>query len=432
MGLTTGLYTGASGLAAHGDAISAVGDNIANVSTIGYKSAGVDFVDVMGGTAPTGGRLGAGVRLGGLNLKMEQGSFVATGGALDLAMAGSGYFVVKNSANEELYTRDGRMKLDSTGKLINGGGMAIQGYLIDTSGVVAVAHSDLILGASINAPKATSTLSMAGNLDSSSTVDPGGAAFVATSAATMATTSNFSTSTTIYDSLGNDHRVDLYYRRDSTGGANAWEWYAVIENSETGGAAGPVVKGAGTMTFSTAGALATEATTTPFTVTFTGAAAQTVATNFGDETAVAGNTGLLGFTQYQTSSVVSSVTQNGLAPGSLVELTVADDGTINAKYSNGQQGAVARLAIAKFSAETGLKRRGDSIFEYSTDSGRALVGTAKNGGRGSINSGNLEASNVDLGYELVSLIAYQRAYQANTKTISTSDDLLQEVTNLKR
>ncbi|MBI4510277.1 MAG: flagellar hook protein FlgE [Deltaproteobacteria bacterium] len=429
MGITTSLYTGASGLQAHGEGISVVGDNIANVSTIGYKSSRAGFDDVLGGTIPGGSRGGAGVRLGGVQTQFTQGTFLSTGASLDLAISGSGMFVLKDATGAELYSRDGRFQLDKTGKLVNTDGLSIQGYTISASGLVAVAPSDLNLGGAQTPPSATTTVNVSANLNADATANPGGAAFDMTSTTTMAQTSNFATSMTVYDSLGNDHRVDVYFRKTGTG---AWEWHAMIDGAETASpaATAPERIGTGTLTFDTSGRLNTE-TPTGVSVTFTGAAAQTISFDFGDAIS-GGGTGLTGTTQFSSSFNVTAIDQNGFASGSLVDITVDEDGIISGRFSNGQQRDVARLALATFGSEQGLRRNGDALFISSLESGQPLIAAAATGGRGTIASGNLESSNVDIGQELVTLIAYQRAFSANAKTVTTADEMLTEITNIKR
>jgi flagellar hook protein FlgE len=432
MGLTTSLYTGATGLTAHGDAISVVGDNIANVSTIGYKSSRAGFEDVLGGTVPGGDRLGTGVRMSGVESRFTQGTFLATGGSLDMAINGKGFFSVKNVQGATFYTRDGRFHLDSNGKLVNTDGHGVQGFTISATGVQAVATSDLLLAGAQIQPATTSKVSMVLNLDASAAVNPGGAAFDMTSDTTMSNTSNFSTSVTIFDTVGKSHRVNVFFRK-TVASPPAWEYHAMIDGNETASpvATTPERIGTGTLTFDTSGRLNIEAKT-PSAVTFTGAAAQTIDFDFGDAITTDSGTGLKGATQFASASNVVAITQDGFGSGSLLDVAVSDDGTIIGQFSNGQKRNMARVALASFANEHGLKRAGDAMFTESEKSGQPLVSPAGTGGRGTIASASLEASNVDLGSELVTLIAFQRAFQSNARTISTADDMLQEISNLKR
>ncbi len=428
MSISSSLFTGASGLGAHGDAISIVGDNIANASTTGFKSSRATFEDVLGGTGANGQRYGNGVRMGGPELQFGQGSIQQTGKPLDFAVRGNGFFVVSGNHDGQtgnFYTRDGDFVLDTTGTIVNPEGLKLQGYTINAQGQVSTTLGDLKIGGQ-SAPNATTTLTMKMNLDS-------GAATPALpwSAADPANTSNYQTSATVYDSLGATHRVDLYFRNDGPGG---WEWHAMVDGADlTGGTKGtPTEIAAGTLAFDGNGALDSVATTTASSASFTGATPnQAVAFNFGDPIAT-GGTGVAGATQAAGASNVTGVTQDGYAAGTLADVITDSDGTITGVFDNGQSRPIARLALATFQSNEGLRRSGNQLFSESHDSGQALVGQAGSASRGAISSGSLESSNVDLSNELVTMIAYQRAFQANAKTVTTADEMLLEVSNLKR
>jgi flagellar hook protein FlgE len=426
MSIWTSLYTATSGLGAHGDAISIVGDNIANSSTIGFKASRADFEDIIGGTAPNGQRVGAGVRMGGVEALFGQGAIQQTGRSLDMGIRGNGFFVLAGThdgAEGTYYSRDGRFLLDKDGVLVNGDGLKLQGYLIDPTGQTASTASDLPIGG-VSAPRATTTLDMSVNLDASATPP------AAWNPADPAGTANYSTSTTVYDSLGNAHRADVYFR--ASGGGN-WEWHAMVDGGElAGGTAGtPTEIASGTLSFTTSGAMQAQ-TTASSSASFAGAAPnQVIAFSFGDPIA-AGGTGLAGSTQFAGASSVTGLSQDGFAAGALVDVSIADDGTITGRFSNGQTRPMARVALATFASETNLERAGSQLFRVTQGSGEALVGAAGSGERGAISSGSLEGSNVDLSNELVTLIAYQRAFQANARTVTTADEMLTEITHLKR
>lgn len=427
MSILTSLFTGASGLGAHGDAIGVVGDNIANSSTVGYRSSRASFADVLGGSALTTQRFGAGVRMVGPVTQFNQGSLQGTGNELDLAIRGNGFFAVRGSrqgVDNTYYTRDGRFTTDKGGYVINPEGLRLQGYVIDPAGNPASAPTDILLSGQASPPNPTSGVKVAVNLDASAS-PPG--AFVD---ATPGTTSNFASSTTVYDSLGGAHRVDLYFRNASAG---SWEWYAMVDGADVGGTAGtPTRIGSGTLGFTTDGKLDTEVTTAS-TVSFTGATAnQVIDFDFGDSLTTDGGTGLAGSTQFDGKSEITSVDQDGYTSGTLSGVSVADDGTITGLFSNGQSRPVARVALARFQNDQGLRRTGAQLFEETPDSGQPALGAAATGGTGYIAAQAVEASNVDLGQELVTLIAYQRAFQANARTVSTADEMLSEISNLKR
>jgi len=425
--ILSSLYIGASGMTAHGAAIGVVGDNIANVSTIGYKRSRADFADVLGGTLG-GQRLGAGVRLGGVDAQFEQGSLQQTGNSMDLAIRGEGMFVVKGRHDGQassFYTRDGRFGLDNQGFVVDGRGLRLQGYAIDAAGAVATSATDLDVAGHQSPPLQTSSAHLSLNLDPDDPVppawdpnDPGG-------------TSNYATSVTVRDSLGRAHQVQLYMRDQGNG---AWEWHAMVDGGEvTGGVAGTATEIAtGALTFDATGALDTEipgATS----VSFLGATQnQAIAFDFGDAITTDGGTGRDGTTQNAGPSILNGVDIDGRGVGTLLNLDVTDDGTVRAVYDNGDSRDVAKVALAQFGAVDQLTRLGDGLYAENSASGQALLGEVGTAGRGALSSGALEGSNVDLGAELVTMIAYQRAFQANVKTVTTADEMLAEVAQIKR
>ncbi len=427
MSILTSLYTGASGMGAHGGAIGIVGDNIANVSTVGYKRARAGFADVLGGSL-RGQRLGAGVRLGGVDQQFEQGSVQQTGGTLDLAIRGRGMFTVSGThdgRSAQYYTRDGRFALDNAGYVVDARGLRLQGYVTDPSGVAATAPSDLQLAGHASPPVATAIANVSLNLDAGATPP------AAWDPANPQATSNYATSATVYDSLGTAHRVDLYFRAQSGG---AWEWHAMVDGGElTGGTAGVAAEiASGALQFTTAGALDTE-TTTASSADFVGATAgQAIGFDFGDAITTDAGTGLAGSTQFAGASAVNALDVDGHGFGALVDVVIDEDGTIAGVFDNGETRALARVALAMFGNEESLARAGDGLYAETSASGQPLLAAAATGGRGAISGGALEGSNVELGDELVTLIAYQRAFQANVKTVTTADEMLAEIASIKR
>jgi flagellar hook protein FlgE len=249
--------------------------------------------------------------------------------------------------------------------------------------------------------------------------------------ANPSSTSNFSTSMQVYDSLGNAHSVDVYFAKT---GANTWDYHALVDGGQlAGGTAGTAVEvGSGSLSFTSAGALNSVTTNTAISASFVGANPnQAISLNFGTSIA-AGGTGLDGTTQFASPSSVSSQSQDGYASGDLAGVSVDGNGIVRGVYTNGQKLAVGQLTIAKFRANEGLGRAGHNLWIATRESGDAALGVASSGGRGAVSSGALEQSNVDLATQFVDLIAHQRAFAANSKTITTADEMLQEVVNLKR
>ena len=428
MTIFNALYIGANGLSAHGDAISIVGDNIANASTVGFKRDRAYFSDMLGGEI-NGQREGGGVHLGATQTMFSQGQITATGNPLDMALNGHGLFVVKGNHyghNSTYYTRNGQFSLGSTGFVQNPDGLRLQGYAIASDGTRSQTTGDIDLSQRQSPAEATTKAGMTVNLDSEDAVK---AAWDPTSTATATATSNYSTSTTTYDSLGKAHQTQVYFHNN---GGGAWEWHAMVDGSETGGTAGtPTQVAAGTMQFNTNGSLQSQAQTVS-SANFTGATPnQPIAFNFGDDIA-SGGTGLAGTTQYASTNAVSATNIDGRASGKLTDVAVNSDGSITGTFDNGQTQKIAQVAVASFQNEEGLTRSGDNLYAESEHSGQPLVDVAGTGKRGSIAGGSLEASNVDLSNELVTLIAYQRAFEANSKTVTTADQMLTTVNDLKR
>jgi flagellar hook protein FlgE len=426
MTITNSLFIGISGLQAHGEAISIVGDNIANVSTIGYKRDRASFSDMLGGELDAQ-RLGGGARLTAPQRLLDQGAVTLTGNPLDLALRGGGMFVVKgshNGQNSQFYTRDGRFTIDNTGFVTNQQGLRLQGFVIDSTGRRALSATDLPIGTFQSQPVATTTASMKLNLDAGS-VTP--AAFDPTD---PNATSNYATSATVYDSLGKSHHVETFFRN---AGAGAWEWHAMVDGGDlTAGTAGTLTEiGNGTMTFNTDGSLQTQAVVASSADFLNATPGQTIAFSFGDDIA-SGGTGFAGTTQYAAASSVNGLDINGHGAGKLTDVTISDNGTVRGIFDNGDKIDLAQVALADFANEEGLTRVGDGLDVETTASGKPLIDVSGTGARGGISSGALEASNVDLSNELVTLIQFQRAFQANAKTVTTADEMLNDVNSLKR
>jgi flagellar hook protein FlgE len=420
MSISSSMYIGASGLDAHGAAIEVTGDNIANASTVGFKASRSTFEDIIGQSVLAAGsqvtHSGMGVRAGPAQKNFAQGSLQNTGIVTDLAIDGGGFFVFEGSqggVTSDYYSRAGQLHVSNDGLLVNPQGMRLQGHPVDTNGNISATVGDLRVANQKIPPRASTNAVLGVNLDSGATVP---AAF---STADPYGTSNFSTSVTAYDSLGNPRKIDVFYR--NAGGGN-WEWYALTDGSQvTGGTAGTPFQGAsGTITFDTAGAQ-TGSTGTATTWNFSGATPNQAI-----------NLDMSASTQFAAPSSVEQIEQDGYAAGEIRSITIGDDGVITGAYSNGQKLPLGQVVLATFPSDAGLDRLGNSLFAQTRESGAALVGEPNTGARGSVVSGALEQSNVDLGKEFVDLIAYQRAFQANSKIVTTADEMLQETMQLKR
>jgi flagellar hook protein FlgE len=306
----------------------------------------------------------------------------------------------------------------------------VQGYKANGDGTFAASISDVQAPTAALPARATQSVEVTANLDAAAT--PIVTATNPWDAQNPSATANFSTTQTVYDSLGNGHTMDIYFRKSDTV-ANSWDYHVLVPGADVvGGTAGQNTEvGTGTMTFTTNGALNT-VTGNNFTVDFNNATAgQAIALNLGTPVG-AGGTGLDGTTQFAGSSNVSSQSQDGYASGDFSGVAIDGTGVVQGLYTNGQKIDMAQLAVAKFRSNDGLGRAGQNLWIETRDSGTAAMGTAGSGGRGATSSGALEGSNVDLAEEFVGLIQHQRSFSANSKTITTADEMLQELINIKR
>lgn len=425
------MFSAASGLAAHGQAVDVVSDNLANLNTIGYRASRGRFEEVLGATVArgrVGGGIGLGSRLASVDQIFTQGALLASGVNTDLALKGDGFFVTKgefDGLSTSFYTRAGQFILSKEGYLVSPQGLRAQGYIANAQGTIGTALTDLQVPATDAVPQPTSTVSLVANLDALSTIPP------AFDPLLLNSTSNFATSVTVFDSLGAGHNIDVFFRRS---GAGTFEWSALVEGGELqGGTAGvPTEIANGTLTFTTNGELDTE-TTIASSANFLGATGgQVITFDFGDSITTDSGTGLVGTTSYGSPSNTSQITQNGFSTGSLADVSIAEDGRVTGTFTNGERRILAQVAVARFRNNNGLVRAGAGLYISSQTSGNPLVGAAATGGRGSIISEALEGSNVDMAGEFVNLISFQRGFQANSRTVQTADDMLQELVNLKR
>jgi len=440
------MYSGVSGLRAEGEALGVVGDNIANVNTTGFKAQRALFEDVLGHSILAGtssSMPGSGVRVGDIQQMFTQGTLQNTGVSTDVALNGDGFFVVKGTVDglsSNFYTRAGTFKIDQDGALTNPAGLKVQGYKANGDGTFAASISDIMAPTAALPARATETAMVTANLDASAValntaaiVGPPAVAANPWDPQNPANTANFSTTMTVYDSLGEGHTMDVYFRKSDTV-ANSWDYHVLTAGDDVvGGTAGQNSEiGSGTLAFTSNGALNTFTETVPVAVDFVNATAgQAITLDFG--TAIAdGGTGLDGTTQFAGASNVSSQSQDGYASGDFSGVAIDGTGVVQGLYTNGQKIAMAQLAVAKFRSNDGLGRAGQNLWIETRDSGTAAMGTAGSGGRGATSAGALEGSNVDLAEEFVGLIQHQRSFSANSKTITTADEMLQELINIKR
>jgi flagellar hook protein FlgE len=400
------LYAGISGLKVNTKAMSVIGDNIANVNTTGFKTSRVSFANIFSASiGSTENQIGRGVYLSGVNPVWDSGSLENTNNVTDLAVNGKGLFIVNNDSGTPLYTRAGKFEFNRYGNLVSQDDMAAQGYSIDVNGNQAASLSDITLPAGNNAPFATDEFSMGINLD-----------------AGAATNDTYTTSVTVYDSLGNPIPLTMTFTKNAT--ARQWDVDASIPTSAGSGAAVSVA----TVTFDADGDLiGTTDPTVTLTLTNGATSPQTFDWDLYESSSTNGN-----LTGYSGTSATSSQTQTGYASGTLQGVSVDESGVFTGLYSNGAMIPFAQIALADFASYSGLGKMGSNLYLATINSGQPTIGVPGSSSLGSVSPSSLEMSNVDLSTEFVQMITTQRAFQASSKVITTSDEILAELINIKR
>jgi flagellar hook protein FlgE len=423
--------------------LGVIGDNIANMNTVGFKGTRSEFADylpqdVFGLAGPS--QLGKGAGMNRLQTLFGQGALEISENPIDLAISGDGFFKVSDGTNN-FYSRAGQFYIDNEGYVVNGQGLALQGYQA-TNGTLGATVGDIQLDLDAIQPAVTTEITVRATLDADQEVALGVSGLTLDGATdtleTAASAADFATSVTVYDSLGVAHEVTVLYEYT---GSNQWNWYAVVDgnavtDTSTGLPTAAVEDGAfqiasGTATFDTDGKLSafTETQTSASNAwNFTGAAAQDIAFDFGLD--AAGETTEGSVRMIAGESAHSGITQDGYPPGDMISLTVGSDGSITGRYSNGEDIILGQVVLVKFAANSGLEKIGGTLYRETGASGSPVVGDPGTGGRGSIVGNALELSNVDLESEFISMITSQRTYQANARMVETANNTLQELVQL--
>ena len=392
------LYSGISGLRAHQTMLDVTGNNIANVNTAGFKSSTTQFQDTLsqmtqGASAPQGesggsnpAQIGLGVRVAGVSTNFAQGSSQSTGRATDMMISGDGFFVT-SKGGQQLFTRAGSMTFDAASQLVTPDGGILQGWTANNSGVVdqAGAIGDITLNPNTMIATPTTKVTLDGNLPSDAAVG----------------SPDLQRVVKVYDATGAARDVTLTFSKTATG------WSAA--GSDANGATASV-----TLNQNADGTLTPSG---PFQLG-AGASAITV-----DLSKVSG---------YATMNSLTVAGQNGASVGKLESFTLGNDGSLIGSFSNGTKQVLAKIALAKFTNPAGLEKAGGSSYVATANSGNVQLGAAGDPGLGTLAGGSLEMSNVDLSQEFTNLIVAQRGFQANARIITTSDEVLQELTQLKR
>jgi flagellar hook protein FlgE len=421
-----------SGLNAASTDLEVTGNNIANAATNGFKESRAEFADLYASAIQdtSSNAVGQGVRVAKVAQQFGQGSIDFTSNNLDLAISGQGFFVLENTDGTQAYTRAGAYSVDRDGFVINHANDRLQVYGAATGvGGVTTFNTgvleDLQLPTTPSAPSATSSVSAALNLDSTQSTPT--ATFNPANPASY----NSSTSATVYDSLGNAHTSTMYFRKSGLlpSGQTRWEQHYYVDGTEVPPetAAGPAPAGTPfTLDFDQSGAL----------TAVNGAAATSAAASAYDPGNGAAPISPLtmefaGTTQYGSSFAVNNLSQDGFTSGRLAGVDIDTEGVIFARYTNGQSSPLGKVALAKFNNQQGLRQVGDTSWQESYSSGTPQLGEAGTSSFGQIQSGALEASNVDIAQQLVNLITAQRNFQANAEVISTADSITQTVINIR-
>jgi flagellar hook protein FlgE len=422
--------TALSGLRAANQDLNVSGNNIANASTIGFKASRTEFGDVYANSVLGSGAntAGSGVLVTDIAQQFTQGNVSFTDNSLDLAINGAGFFILSDGGSQ-VFTRAGTFGLDSSGYLVANNGARLQGNPADAQGnITAGVLQDILIQTNDIAPRQTTDAEFAFNLDSRLS-PPVITPFDPTDAATF----NSSTSLTIYDSLGNPHVMTQYFLKTAT--PNQWTMNVRIDGNQVGGTTVTPAEKSILFTFNSDGSLNS---TNPATITIDnwqpGTGAQGPANGAGVTNPPTTSNFIIDVrnsTQFGGNFSVSSVQQDGFAPGRLTGIEVDKSGIIFTRYTNGASLILGQVGLANFPNPQGLTPLGNTNWGESFDSGQPVIGAPLSGSLGAIQSGALEESNVDLSEELVKLIVAQRNYQANAKTIETVDTVTQALLNVR-
>lgn len=410
----TSFSTALSALGAHSTAVDVVANNLANLNTSGFKASALSFFDLVSESFGQGDtQIGFGVARPVTMRQFTQGAIQASNGPLDAAIQGDGFMIVRTAANGILYTRGGRLTVDSDGNLLTGKGEQIQGWS-EVNGVLSASGPIgpiVVPVGTIRPPRASTSFSFDMNLNAAATAGP--------------PPDTFTTSIQVYDSLGTPLVATVNLTKSAT--ANTWDYAISVPDSSV---TTPVTPVTGSLTFDATGKLTAPSVTDPqptlaVTGLVNGADPMNLTWNLYDVATPR-------VTQFAATSAVAANSQDGNPASQLIQVRLADGGKVVAIYSNGQQQVVGQLAMASIRNPESLVAVGDNNFQLSARSALPAIGEPNTGSRGSILGGALESSTVDIAREFTNLIVLQRGYQANTRVVTTVDEMSQETINLKR
>ena len=398
-----------SGLTAASTELNIVANNIANAQTTGFKESRAEFADVYaaGAKSLNTGATGDGVRLANTAQQFRQGNITSTSSNLDLAISGDGFFTL-HTADGYRYSRNGSFGVDKNGDVVSSTGQALQVFPpLATGGFNTGALVNLNLQTSQSAPNATTTGNVILNLPANAT-----APVVAVFDPTDPQSYSNSTTTAIYDSLGNQLNATFYFIKTAT--PNQWQVAMTIDGAQVGAPQALQFTNAGVQSVPVGGNVVFPAFTPA-----TGAQPLNLTFDFSKTT------------QYGANFGVNAITQDGYATGQLSNVAIDNTGVVSVVFSNGRSTQLGQLAIGNFPNPQGLRQLGDTSWSETFASGNVVLGQAASAGFGQIQSGALEQSNVDLTTQLVQMITAQRGFQANAQMITTADQITQTIINIR-
>jgi flagellar hook protein FlgE len=422
MGISSALYSGVSGLNTNSQAMTVIGNNLANTNTVGFKGSRTVFSDLLSSTINGSGgtsQVGRGVNVSKVDSIFSQGTFETTESGLDVAIEGNGFFMLKEEGDDTTYySRAGAFRFDDDGYLVNPEGFRVQGQAYGADGILVPGDPAAIQVQDVGLIQANPTTEMTlnTNLDASSVSPADEVPPVAVFDPNNPASFNYSSSTQVFDSLGNAHLVSTYFVKDPLPATNSWQWYYTVTDGLPAQGQGAL---AAPITFTNAGLLA-------------GGGQDTIGPiDWGNGADPSTINITLDTTQFNSKSTVISQNQNGYAAGNLTGVTIDGEGAVSAAYSNGEVTPIANLVLGAFNNPGGLELVGSNLFTATTASGVPRIGLP-GPELGKVFTNSLEQSNVDMGAEFVRMITVQRGFQANSKIITTVDELLGELINLKR
>lgn len=455
MAIHYALFSGVSGLTVNTDAMGVISNNIANSNTRAFKADRAEFEDLLSVSLNEYSQLGRGARLRSIATSFTQGALSHTGGITDMAIQGEGFFVMRTGQQDSgdssslIYTRQGTFRFDRDGFISDIHGQKLQGFLADADGKLETRMQDMQVSTTSLPPVATTKVTMNVNLDlrEPTLVEEFDPKF-------PNETSNYASTVTVYDNFGQSHQVTVYFSRDRQD-RGSWNWHAAIDGSEIkdvprfDASGKPLLHiiGSGKITFDENGKPVSNFRTKDGKPSFidvmdmsdahevrfsNGSAPQKLQFNFGALEDEMGRISKTTSTSLATRSSTMYHSQNGSEAGYLKSLKIDQEGNLRAVYTNGLERRLGAIALATFPSPGGLQKTGQNCYGQTYRSGEPSVGVPQTGTRGSVYSASLEESNVDLAGQFVDMITTQRGFQANSKTITTSDSMLEEIIGIKR